>query len=39
MNFEHMPELRSPFGYPIAFVVTVLLTATMWWWCKRKRWI
>ena len=39
MNFHHMPELHSAFGYPIAFLVTVLLTAAMWWWCKRKRWI
>jgi magnesium Mg(2+) and cobalt Co(2+) transport protein (corA) len=39
MNFHHMPELQSPLGYPLAFVATVLLTAAMWWWCKRKRWI
>jgi magnesium transporter len=39
MNFTHMPELHSVYGYPIAFFATVLLTGTMWWWCKRKRWI
>jgi magnesium transporter len=39
MNFEHMPELKSPYGYPTAAVVTILLTAAMWWWCKRRRWI
>jgi len=39
MNFEHMPELKSPYGYPVALIVTVLLTAAMWWWCKRRRWI
>jgi magnesium transporter len=39
MNFHNMPELQSPLGYPIAFVATLLLTGTMWWWCKRKRWI
>jgi magnesium transporter len=39
MNFAHMPELHSPFGYPIAFLVTTLLTGTIWWWCKRNRWI
>ncbi len=39
MNFDNMPELRSPLGYPIAFLATLLTTATMWWWCKRKRWI
>jgi magnesium transporter len=39
MNFHHMPELSSPLGYPIAVIVTLILTAGMWWWCKRKRWI
>lgn len=39
MNFEHMPELKSPYGYPIALVITVLGTAAMWWWCKKRRWI
>ncbi len=39
MNFEHMPELRSRFGYPAAVVVTLTLTAVVWWWCKRRRWI
>jgi magnesium transporter len=39
MNFRHMPELHSPHGYPAAFIVTATLTAAMWWWCKRKRWI
>jgi magnesium transporter len=39
MNFEHMPELKSPYGYPIALVATVLLTIAMWWWCKKRRWI
>lgn len=39
MNFENMPELRSPLGYPIAIAVTVLITTAMWFWCKRRRWI
>ncbi len=39
MNFEHMPELRSRFGYPTAVVLTLVLTALVWWWCKRRRWI
>ena len=39
MNFEHMPELKSPYGYPTAFIVTLVLTAAMAWWCKKKRWI
>ena len=39
MNFEHMPELKSPYGYPSAIVVTVVFTALTWMWCKKKRWI
>jgi len=39
MNFENMPELKSPLGYPIAAIVTVLLTAAIWLWCRRRRWI
>lgn len=39
MNFEHMPELRSSYGYPIALIVTIVLTWIMWRWCKRRGWI
>lgn len=39
MNFDNMPELSSPFGYPIAALVTVSITIGMWFWCKRRRWI
>jgi magnesium transporter len=39
MNFEHMPELKSPYGYPTAVVATVVLTFVMWRWCKRRKWI
>ena len=39
MNFEHMPELKSPYGYPSALIVTIGLTWIMWRWCKRRRWI
>lgn len=39
MNFEQMPELKSPYGYPLALIFTVLLTAAMWRWCKKRRWI
>lgn len=39
MNFEHMPELKSPYGYPTALLATVVLTWIMWRWCKRRQWI
>jgi magnesium transporter len=39
MNFEHMPELSSPYGYPTATIATIALTYLMWRWCKRRGWI
>lgn len=39
MNFDNMPELSSPVGYPIVLIATAALTGLMWWWCKRRRWI
>lgn len=39
MNFEHMPELRHPYGYPITISVMVLITALMLVWFRVKRWI
>jgi magnesium transporter len=39
MNFKHMPELSSPYGYPTIITLTLLLTLLMWRWCKRRRWI
>ncbi len=39
MNFEHMPELDSPLGYPLVIGVTAAATALIFWWCKRRRWI
>jgi len=39
MNFEHMPELRHPFGYPITIAVMVLITSMMLVWFRVKRWI
>lgn len=39
MNFTHMPELQSKYGYAICFIVTLTLTSVVWWWCRKKRWI
>jgi magnesium transporter len=39
MNFDNMPELHSPLGYPVAAAATIVLTAAVWFWCKRRRWI
>ncbi|HRJ48189.1 MAG TPA: magnesium/cobalt transporter CorA [Opitutaceae bacterium] len=39
MNFEHMPELDSPYGYYGCIAATAVLTVLMWRWCKRKKFI
>ena len=38
MNFDNMPELKSPWGYPVAIGVMILIGATMFWWFKRRGW-
>ncbi|MDR1281497.1 MAG: magnesium/cobalt transporter CorA [Opitutaceae bacterium] len=39
MNFENMPELHLRYGYAGAWIVTLICTALMIWWCRRRRWI
>ncbi|HUG10372.1 MAG TPA: magnesium/cobalt transporter CorA [Opitutaceae bacterium] len=39
MNFEHMPELASPLGYPIALGAMIVSTGIMFIWCKRRGWL
>ena len=38
MNFEHMPELKWPWGYGAVWGLFVLLTVTMIVYFKKKRW-
>jgi magnesium transporter len=38
MNFDHMPELRSPHGYLYACILTLLGTVGMVIYLKKKRW-
>jgi magnesium transporter len=38
MNFDHMPELRSPHGYLYACLLTLVLTVGMVIYLKKKRW-
>ena len=38
MNFEHMPELRSPHGYFWACCFTIISTALMVIYLKKKKW-
>lgn len=39
MNFEHMPELRWRFGYPLAIVLILSSTGGLWLWFRRKDWL
>jgi len=38
MNFEHMPELRSPHGYLVAALFTLVSTLVMAVYLKKKKW-
>jgi len=39
MNFEHMPELRSEAGYPLALLVMAAVVIAMYRFFKRIRWL
>ncbi len=39
MNFEHMPELSWPFGYPLAIAVMFAAAVMPYWLFKRKGWL
>ncbi len=39
MNFERMPELAWPFGYPFALVLMVLSAVAPYYWFKRRGWL
>jgi magnesium transporter len=39
MNFEHMPELRWLFGYPMALTLIVVSAVAPLWYLKRRGWI
>ncbi|MDR2094137.1 MAG: magnesium/cobalt transporter CorA [Treponema sp.] len=39
MNFAHMPELASPYGYPITWAVMIVVAIGMLLFFKRRHWI
>ena len=39
MNFEHMPELRTRFGYFIVLAVIATLCGLLYWRFKRAKWL
>jgi len=39
MNFEHMPELPHPWGYPAVWLVMVAVSGAIWLWFRRRGWL
>jgi magnesium transporter len=39
MNFQFMPELKMKWGYPGALVLMILITVTVYFWFKKKKWL
>jgi magnesium transporter len=39
MNFAYMPELQSPWGYPLTLLSMLLTGVGLFFWFKRKKWI
>jgi magnesium transporter len=39
MNFEHMPELKLTWGYPMALALIFGIGAYMWWRFRRAGWV
>ena len=39
MNFEHMPELKWPYGYPMAVGLMVSIAGVMWWRLRKAGWL
>ena len=39
MNFEHMPELKWTYGYPLALFVIVTACGLLYWAFRRERWL
>jgi magnesium transporter len=39
MNFEHMPELAHPYGYPFALLFMVIVVVSVYAWFRRRGWL
>lgn len=39
MNFEHMPELKWTYGYPMAVVLMVGIAGVLWWRFRKAGWL
>lgn len=39
MNFEHMPELRSAWGYPVVLLMMLMVSGAIYAWFKKRGWL
>ncbi len=39
MNFQNMPELKLPWGYPVALGIITVACVVMWWLFRRAKWL
>jgi magnesium transporter len=39
MNFEHMPELKWRFGYPVILTIMTVIGIGMAFYFRRKKWL
>ena len=39
MNFDYMPELNEKWGYPAVVTLMIVVTAIIYQWFKRKKWL
>ena len=39
MNFDHMPELRSPWGYPLTLLAMTVIDIYLFWRFRKAKWL
>jgi len=39
MNFEHMPELRSVWGYPLTLLAMIMIDSYLFWRFRKAKWL
>lgn len=39
MNFQHMPELETRWGYPVVIIICALIVTASLWFFKKKKWL
>lgn len=39
MNFQNMPELKWEYGYPLVWLLMILISALLYFWFRRRGWL